>query len=216
MNDKTKANPLERRGRKRVWRPIDKPLVVDSNRKLSDVPRNVQRRERYANDAVFREERRNASRQAKRELLNVQLGSKRAHIVNLDHKTLKSHGRVRVCKYPLDGPTKQVNSYTAEELAGVLGGYSVVTIHHWWQKGWLPRPVLKVQGIQGSLMVYSEEEIVKVAAVLANHHKTVYYLMRQHVETIRQLRNGVIAIRKARKFHDEDAVAEWEPYSKNK
>lgn len=134
--------------------------------------RNARRRQRYADDQGYREDKINRSRASYR----GQYGAPQTPAVDRNIGSLRNTG-----KYRDVGRGHKVLTFTVRELAGVIG-YNAQIIGRWVRDGRLPQPILEC----GHLRVFSLSEVRAIIAVLKDHLKdTVYYRSDHHVTKAR-------------------------------
>ena len=147
--------------------------------------RNLRRREKYHNDAEYRDrviERSRKSYRHNHPKANSRLSD-----------GLLAPGTIR--EVMTDGIVRpvQVEVYRMSEAAAALGR-SMLTLKRWIKDELIPKPVLR--DVVYNYLHYSKGELRLIAAFMAEHEKDYEYLHYTHTTTIHRIAQGIEAYRK--------------------
>ncbi len=153
--------------------------------------RNRRRRERYAQDAEYRQSVREQVRRSYRVNTDRRIREEPSCLTVLPE--LHTYGDRRSVVFP-DGREDELHTFTTDELADVIGR-NVQVLYRWRQDGRWPFPTLLCRDVTRiPVFVYSLEEVRAIIEIFGRHQeRTPYYHRKHHGE----LRAGIFAATRA-------------------
>lgn len=159
----------------------NKPLDEKTRRYLDNS--NDVRRKRYEADPDYRRERQAAARERQKKLRGSALP---AVSCSPNLSKLDSIGRVR----EVQGSPAPILTFTYEEMAEAMGGYTACCFRRWVTEGRFPDGAYQESRHSKTgpaPKLYSVEHVVRLIRVMSKHQETRRNLCAQDTETIQAL-----------------------------
>ena len=171
-------------------RPADLSNPTDKYNRYRE-SHNKARQEKYHADTAYRRKQLENSRTRYRELRG---GC--ANIALIDPVEIAAAGTLRNVISPGKWLNKAVITFSATELAKVLGNYATMVVYRWMSNNWLPQMRYKARALDnpsnGLVSVYTIEEVMAVTNLLHTHQTTVSCKFgSQYMGLVKRIRDAV-------------------------